>query len=146
MPMNKRREEAQCLLDLRNQDVLAVLTIIETQLNVVYARSQVLVGLAGAVITVTGFSGKYIAETSSLAQSLAISGLAIVLTATVWVFLRVMGIRWATTGITDDKLGTIERLLERRDQKTTAYAIGGAIMCLGLLTYGSAVALLLAAA
>ncbi|NRA39175.1 MAG: hypothetical protein HRU15_13605, partial [Planctomycetes bacterium] len=63
----------------------------------------------------------------------------------VWVFLLVMNIRWATIGIKDDHMQTILALLDRRDQKTSAYAIGGRIMCVGLICYGIAVALLMAA-
>lgn len=143
---NNNNNEAERLYDACDHNILTAMAIIESQLNVVYARSQVLVGLAGAVVTVTGFSGTNIASTSTAAQILAIAGLAIVLSATVWVFLRVMGIRWATTELSDDALHTIEVLLQRRDQKTIAYSIGGRVMCLGLLTYGLAVALLLAAA
>lgn len=137
------KEEAHRIYELSAQDYLRSIQLIENQLNVVQTRAQVMVGIAGMVITVTGFSGKEIVATSSLARYLIVFGLGTVLAATLWVFLRVMIIHWATSCIEEDPLMTLEKLIQYRNQKTIAYEIGGKILGLGLICYGIAVSLML---
>ena len=137
------KQEAERLYRLSNEDCLRSIQIIESQLNVVYTRAQVLVGISGMVITVTGFSGRTIAETSQLAQYLIIIGLGVVLAATVWVFLKVMRLKWATANIQDDPIESIALIISYRNQKTVAYEMGGRILTWGLICYGIAVSLML---
>ena len=137
------QEEAERLYKLCHEDYLQALSFVEAQLNVVYTRAQVLVGIAGMVITVTGFSGRRIADTSRLAQYFIVIGLAIVLAATVWVFLRVMRISWASSSLSDDPQASLTALIEYRNRKTISYEIGGKILALGLITYGAAVSMML---
>lgn len=141
--MLSAREEAERLYQLCQEDYLKALSFVEAQLNVVYTRAQVLVGIAGMVITVTGFSGRRIADTSRLAQYFIVIGLAIVLAATVWVFLRVMRISWASSSLSDDACASLTELIEYRNRKTISYEIGGKILALGLITYGAAVSMML---
>ncbi len=137
------KEEAQKIYEISGQDYLKSIQLIEQQLNVVHTRAQVMVGIAGMVITVTGFSGRQIVETSDLAQYLVVIGLGVVLAATLWVFLRVMIIHWATASINDDPLKGLNDLITYRNQKTMAYEIGGKILGIGLICYGTAVSLML---
>lgn len=137
------KEEAAQIARLCDGNELKAVQLVEHQLNVLYTRAQVMVGIAGMVITVTGFSGRNIADTSALAQCLVVIGLAIVLAATLWVFLRVMGIRWATARLHENLNDSLEALVIYRNQKTIAYEIGGKIMGLGLISYGTAVSLML---
>ncbi len=136
-------EEAARLYALSGDDYLRSIGFIENQLNVIYTRAQVLVGISGMVITVTGFSGRHIAETSLLAQYLVVIGLGVVLAATIWVFLRVMILRWATAYLTEDAIESIAQLINYRNQKTVAFEIGGKILACGLACYGIAVSLML---
>lgn len=136
-------QEAKRLLELVDGSLLKAVEIIERQLNTLYTRAQVLLSLAGVTITVTGFSGRIIANTSTAAQVCIIAGLMIVLGSVVWVFMKVMNLRWVTMDLDGDERECLETLIERRNEKTSAYVSGGALLCLGLIVYAAAVALML---
>ena len=88
--------EAKAILKLVDNNLKAALEIAERQLNTVYTRAQVLLSLAGVVVTVTGFSGRLIAGSSGLAQIFLVAGLFVSLSSAIWVFLNVMPVRWVT--------------------------------------------------
>jgi len=136
-------KEAKAILELTNNDLLAALSMAENQLNVLYNRAQVLMSLAGIVVTVTGFSGRLIAGSSLAAQVFLITGLFVTLGSVIWVFLRVMRIRWITTMVAENKEKALEQALIRRNSKTRAYRIGGKILCIGLFLYSISIALML---
>ena len=137
------KEEANNILSLTKNDLLKALELLEKQLNTLHLRAQVLMSLAGIVLTVTGFSGRLIAATSLISQILVIFGLATVLTSAVWVFSQVMGIKWVTTGFSENATESLEKIIERRNRKTRAYTLGGIILCVGLLFYAIAFAMML---
>lgn len=139
----KEEEEARRILTLVQGDVPKALGILHEQLNVLYARAQSLVGLAGVVVTVTGFSGRIIAATNRPSQLFIISGLALVLFSAWWVFWKVMRIRWVTGEITDDIPASITRVLFHRNDKTSALMFGGMLLFGGLLLYFIAIAIML---
>jgi hypothetical protein len=136
-------EEAARITALVREDAARAVSIVEAQLNVLHVRAQVLLSLAGVVITVTGFSGRLIAGTSEVAQGFLVSGLAVVLASAVWVFTRVMHIHWVTLDLTDDFTRSLEIMIQRRNRKTRAYALGGIILCAGLVLYCVSISLML---
>ncbi|MBD3384035.1 hypothetical protein GF407_03830, partial [candidate division KSB1 bacterium] len=109
------KEEAEYIYSLTKGEKLGALQILENQLNVLYSRAQVLMSLAGIVITVTGFSGRIIAATSRVSQILIIVGLSMVLTSAIWVYARVMGIRWITSENKESIEKTLYHILQRRN-------------------------------
>ena len=137
------KEEANNILSLTKNDLLKALELLEKQLNTLHLRAQVLMSLAGIVLTVTGFSGRLIAATSLISQILVIFGLATVLTSAVWVFSQVMRIKWVTTCLAENAAESLEKIIERRNRKTKAYSRGGVILCTGLLFYAVAFAMML---
>jgi hypothetical protein len=137
------REEAVAILSICSDDVLKCLEILERQLMVIHGRAQVLISLAGVVVTVTGFSGRIIANTCPTSQFCIIFGLALALTAAGYTFLKVMNLRWVTSELSSSPLDTLETIITRRNLKTRAYAAGGKILGVGLIFYGIAVALML---
>ena len=137
------KEEAKKILSLTNNDLLKALELLEKQLNTLHMRAQVLMSLAGIVVTVTGFSGRLIAATSLISQILIIIGLVTVLISAVWVFSRVMGIKWVTSNLTENAAESLVKIVERRNIKTQAYSRGGVILCIGLLFYTIAFAMML---
>ena len=136
--------EARRILALVAGDAARAVAMLETQLNTVHARAQVLLSLAGVVVTVTGFSGRAIAASSVACGGLLVGGLGVVLASAVFVFSRVAGLRWVTADLGDDLEESLVRMIARRDRKTRAYHRGGALLCLGLALYGAAIALHLA--
>jgi hypothetical protein len=138
------REEARAILDLVGGDFARAVAIVQSQLDTLYTRAQVLTTLAGIVVTVTGFSGRLIASTNPLAQALVIIGLAIVLVSAFHVIRHVMHIRWVTSMLSADPEATIASVLVRRDEKTRGLRVGGLILFAGLSLYFVALALMLA--
>lgn len=135
--------EAKTIMELCRGDRMCALKVAEAQLNVVYTRAQVLMSLAGMVVTVTGFSGRLIAGSSPLAQAFLVAGLFVSLGSAAWVFCRVMRVRWVTALASEDPAHALENALHRRDRKTTAYTVGGTLLFIGLLLYGISIALML---
>jgi len=136
-------KEARQIIALVNNNFLQALNILEGQMNVLHMRAQVLMSLAGLVITVTGFSGRTIAGTSLTAQILIIAGLATVLTSAVWVFLKVMSVKWLTSENLAEEHQSLVEIIDRRNRKTRAFVSGGKILCFGLFLYATAFALML---
>lgn len=135
--------EAKTILELCKGDRMAALKVAETQLNVVYTRAQVLMSLAGMVVTVTGFSGRLIAGSSPLAQMFLVAGLFVSLGSAAWVFCRVMRVRWVTALASENPEQALANALFRRNRKTAAYTVGGTLLFIGLLLYGISIALML---
>ena len=135
--------EAKAILKLADNNLKVALDIAEHQLNTIYTRAQVLLSLAGMVVTVTGFSGRLIAGSSPAAQIFLVAGLFVSLSSAIWVFLRVMRVRWVTVFLDQDPENALQETLMRRNRKTKAYAIGGRILCIGLVLYCISIALML---
>lgn len=135
--------EARAILELCKGDLMAAVAVAQKQLDVIYTRAQVLMSLAGMVVTVTGFSGRLIAGSSTLAQIFLVSGLFVTLGSAIWVFRRVMRVRWVTLMLSEDRDHALEQALAHRNRKTRAYAIGGTILCFGLVLYCVSIALML---
>jgi hypothetical protein len=132
-------EEARKIVALGAGDAGRAVRIVEDQMNVLHARAQVLLSLAGVVITVTGFSGRAIAAAGVLPRGLLVAGLGIVLCAAIWVFTRVAGLKWVTSELGDDLASSLEAMLRRRNAKTCAYRVGGRMLFAGLVLYCAAV-------
>ncbi|MFO0595791.1 MAG: hypothetical protein U0228_10815 [Myxococcaceae bacterium] len=139
-------DEARRILALVNQDPRAAFNLMQDQFSVLVARTQVLLSLSGIVITVTGFSGRTIAQTSSLARTLVASGILIVLSAAGVAIVGVLRLRWLTQELGDDVHATLERMLQIRDAKSKALAVALGLFVLGFGCYCVAIALMLAAA
>src|SRR6185295_17199 len=100
--MDRDRNEAERILALAKGDTLRAFEIVERQLSVLVTRTQVLLSLSGIVITVTGFSGRAIAETSAAARISITAGILIVLLAAGAAIGGVLRLTWLTEAIVDD--------------------------------------------
>lgn len=137
-------EEAREILAMVGGDLSRAVHILQSQLDVLHSRAQVLTTLAGLVVTVTGFSGRLIAATNLPAQALVISGLAAVLASAFYIIRTVMRLQWVTAVLSPDKEATIETLLLRRNRRTHHLNRGGIILFCGLFLYFLAISLMLA--
>jgi hypothetical protein len=135
--------EAGRILEMCNGRLIDAMSVLERQFATLHNRAQVLFSFCGIVITVTGFSGRLIAGTNTLAQWLIISGLAVVVLCAFYIYHSVMTLRWATQRMDPAGEGTILRLIRRRNLKTSAYRRGGYILFIGIVLYGSAIAIML---
>ena len=96
-PPESAQEEAQNLVTAFPDEETFLLGLLERQLNILHQRSQVVIGFAAVAISTTGFSGRLIAGTSLPAQALIIVALAIILVACLWIFMRVLSVKWVLT-------------------------------------------------
>jgi hypothetical protein len=136
--------EAGAILDLCEGSKHKAFAMVESQLAVLVLRTQVVLSLSGIVITVTGFSGRAIAETGLVARISIIGGLFLVLLAAavgVWGVLR---LKWFTQTIEPDILATLRAGIELRDRKSRFLRVALALFIAGFTFYCIAIAQLLA--
>lgn len=122
---------------------LRLYQLVEGQLAVIHARAVSLMQLSGVVVTVTGFSGRIIADTNDTAQALIVSGVALVGLAAVVSLLFVMPIRWLTTAMHLETEAWLLWCLRRRAKKTRAFRIATGILVVGMVLYLTAIAIML---
>src|SRR5690349_22278606 len=116
--MATARQEAEQILKLSRGDEQRAYDMVERQLSVLVLRTQVLLSLSGIVITVTGFSGRLIAQTSEMARICIASGIFGVLLAAIVAIGGVLRLRWLTQELTEDPIATLTRGLAIRERKS----------------------------
>ena len=137
--MPPAREEATSILALTSDDPLKAYELVERQLNVLVLRTQVMLSLSGIVITVTGFSGRAIADTSRLAQLSIAAGILIVLASAVVAIGGVLRLQWLTQRLDRDPTAMLVHAIELRDRKArflgralTLFAVGFSLYCFAI--------------
>ncbi len=144
--MATARDEAERILKLSRGDALKAFEMVERQLSVLVLRTQVMLSLSGIVITVTGFSGRAIAETSQLARVSIASGILVVLASAAAAIWGVLRLQWLTQSIDEDPLAMITRGLQIRDAKSRFLRVSLLLFICGFSLYCFAIAQLLLAA
>lgn len=137
-------DEVKRILALTKGDPQKAYELVQSQLSVLVLRTQVMLSLSGIVITVTGFSGRTIAQTSELARGLVAAGILIVLCAAGVAIWGVLRLRWLTQELTDDVEQTLVRMLDIRDAKSRYLSAALFTFLLGFACYCVAIALMLA--
>jgi len=135
--------EAQSIFNLCERDGLKAFQLVQSQLATLVLRTQAILGMSGIVITVTGFSGHTIAQTSDLARVTVTAGLFLVLAAAAVGVGGVLRLRWSTQEIHGDPLATIKRMLAIRDSKERFLSAALVLFVVGFSLYCFAVAQLL---
>ena len=141
-----RRREADHILKICLGDHLRAYEVVERQLAVLVLRAQVMLSLSGIVITVTGFSGRSIAETSQAARICIATGILVVLAAAIVAIWGVLRLRWLSQEIDDEPVVTLLRGLEVRDRKSRNLRWALILFVTGFALYCIAIAQLLWAA
>ncbi|MBX7244773.1 MAG: hypothetical protein K1X53_04700 [Candidatus Sumerlaeaceae bacterium] len=121
----------------------AINELLDKQLTVLHGRAQSLIQMAGVVITVTGFSGRIIADTSVISQLLIIGGLALVCIAAAITILWVMPIKWMSSYLHLPVQEYVLLSLRLRDRKGRAFTLASAVLILGMLLYVCAISYML---
>lgn len=144
--MATARAEAEQILKLARGDAQRAYDVVDRQLQVLVLRTQVVLSLSGIVITVTGFSGRAIAETSNLARVSIASGIMIVLLSAAAAIWGVLRLQWLTQTIDEDALAMLVRGIEIRDAKSRFLRVALILFICGFSLYCFAIAQLLMAA
>jgi hypothetical protein len=144
--MGEAADEARRILELCSGDRLRAFEIVQGQFGVLVLRTQVMLSLSGIVITVTGFSGRAVAQTGILARGSIVAGLVLVLAAAAVAVWGVLRLQWLTQALTDDVMTTLVRGLELRNRKARFLSLALVLFVAGFSLYCLAVAQLLLAA
>jgi hypothetical protein len=144
--MATAREEAERILALAEGRTLTAYEMVERQLSVLVLRTQVMLSLSGIVVTVTGFSGRAIAETSVLARSSIAAGIVVVLASAGVAIWGVLRLSWLTQAIVEDPITLLVRGIELRDSKSRFLRASLLLFIVGFSLYCFAIAQLLLAA
>ncbi len=119
------------------------MAMLERQFGVLHNRVQVLLAVAGVVISTVGFSGRLVAGTSLLAQWLIVSGLSLILLAAATAVWGVLHLRWLTMQGGESTAAWLVTSLRYRDRKTNAYRVAAILLLFGLMLYGGALGVML---
>ncbi len=140
----EEREIGAILENFESCGIQAVYSLIDGQLAALHARAQGLTQLSGVVITVTGFSGRIIADTNVTAQVFIIVGICLVLAAAAICLFYVMPVRWVSSYLDLPKKKWLLVAIRRRNKKTRAFFAASMILIFGLLFYIASISIMLA--
>jgi hypothetical protein len=136
--------EAKRILDAHPEPdspaaLAGALNLVSAQMTVMQQRSQLLLTLGTLVLTITGFSGPRMAESSHFARYSMSAGIVLVLAAMVILLLSSLRIRWVTQFKGDGSRDTLVRVLHYRNAKTVTYRVELFLLVLGLACYVASV-------
>ena len=132
-------EEARRLAELYADHPRALIGFLSQQLSVVKSQAQMLVGLCGLAITVTGFSGAHMIRAGSAAAISMVLGIALILVGLTLCLLSMSRLRWVTQDLCDDLQVTVLTVIARRNAEQRNVMIAALFVALGLTSYLAAV-------
>jgi hypothetical protein len=112
---------------------------LSNQIGTVKTYAQVLVGLCGLTVTVTGFSGAHMIRAGSASASLMVAGIALVLVGLALCVRTITVLRWVTQDLRDDLLETARVVILRRNRQQRMLAVAAVFVVAGLACYLGAV-------
>lgn len=129
-------EELQYLLEIHGEDNYSkVFDVLVKQFDVLQARAQLLLGLVTICLTITGFSGPRIAESSFFSKLSIVYGLIFVLASAVMILIGPLQLRWGTRRCADTIHDSLVLLIDRRNSRTSKYHLASAFLVIGLTGY-----------
>jgi hypothetical protein len=133
------REEARRLHQLFADQPAQLVQYLSHQIATVKTYAQILVGLCGLTITVTGFSGAHMIRSGSLAAVLMVSGIGLVMIGLIVCIRTITVLRWVSQDLEDDLIATAARVIERRNRQQRTVSIAALFVAGGLACYLAAV-------
>jgi len=133
------QEEATRLRALYAGRDADLVTHLSGQLGTVKTYAQVLVGLCGLTITVTGFSGAHMIRAGSVSAGLMVTGIALVLVGLIVCIRTITRLRWVSQELRDDLVDTAIAVIHRRNRQQRILSIGAIFVVAGLAAYLGAV-------
>ncbi|MEZ4403196.1 MAG: hypothetical protein R3B06_24440 [Kofleriaceae bacterium] len=133
------REEARRLHAMFGDQPAQLLQYLAGQMATVKTYAQVIIGLCGLTITVTGFSGAHMIQSGSLAAALMVAGIALVMVGLVMCIRTITLLRWVSQDLSDDMLTTAAVIIARRNHHQRLVSVGAMFVAAGLACYLAAV-------
>ena len=116
-----------------------LIEILTDSFNVLQNRAQMLLSLITITLTITGFSGPRIAESSLVARISIAFGLAFVLISALILMAGPLRINWCTRTKSIDIDQTLVKLIIQRNTRTNRYHLASITLVIGLIGYVSSV-------
>jgi hypothetical protein len=132
-------EEARRLRALYANRDAELVGLLSSQIATVKTYAQVLVGLCGLTITVTGFSGAHMIRAGSASALLMAIGIALVLVGLTSCIRTITQLRWVTQDLRDDLAETTAIVLARRNRQQRMVSLAAVFVISGLACYLAAV-------
>lgn len=132
-------EEARRLHALFAAQPAQLVLYLASQIATVKTYAQVLVGLCGLTITVTGFSGAHMIRSGSTAAVLMVAGIALVMIGLVLCLRTITALRWVSQDLRDDLVETAQIVIARRNAQQRAVVAASIYVAGGLAAYLAAV-------
>lgn len=132
-------EEARRLRALYANRDTELVGLLSSQIATVKTYAQVLVGLCGLTITVTGFSGAHMIRAGSASALLMAIGIALVLVGLTSCIRTITQLRWVTQDLRDDLAETAAIVLARRNRQQRMVSLAAVFVISGLACYLAAV-------
>jgi len=136
---NPQRREAERVVAVFSGPEL--LEFLAGQLSVLKQQAQMLLGLCGLAITVTGFSGSHMIKAGRLSAISLVVGIALILLGALGSLHSMMQVRWVTEDLADDLVDTTYAVIVRRNTQLRRLSIAGFLVAGGLGAYLVSVAL-----
>lgn len=137
--MNDVHEEANRLNQLFAGQPIQLVQYLSHQIATVKTYAQVLIGLCGLTITVTGFSGAHMIRSGSAAATLMVAGIGLVVIGLVTCIRTITRLHWVSQDLGEDLAATTVVVLQRRDRQQRAVSIAAVFVAGGLVCYLAAV-------
>lgn len=134
------RTEAERLHKLFARDPAQLVQFLSGQIATVKTYAQVLVGLCGLTVTVTGFSGAHMIRAGSLSAGLMVAGIALVLVGLILCLRTITRLHWVSEELGDDLVETAVGVIRRRNRRQRTLAVAAVFVAGGLTCYLGAVA------
>lgn len=133
------QDEANRLCTLYAGHDADLVTHLSNQIGTVKTYAQVLVGLCGLTITVTGFSGAHMIRAGSLSASLMVLGIGLVLVGLVVCIRTITLLRWVSQELRDHLVDTAVAVIQRRNRQQRMLSVAAVFVVAGLASYLAAV-------
>lgn len=133
------REEAERLTRLFGDHPAQLVLFLSGQIATVKTYAQVLVGLCGLTVTVTGFSGAHMIRAGSLSAGLMVGGIALVLIGLMLCLRTITRLHWVSEELRDDLVETAIIVIGRRNRQQRALSWAAIFVAAGLASYLAAV-------
>ena len=132
-------EEARHLNRLFAGQPIQLVQFLSHQIATVKTYAQVLIGLCGLTVTVTGFSGAHMIRAGSASAALMVAGIALVMVGLVTCIRTVTRLRWVSQELREDLAETTVAVLHRRNHQQRLVAVAAVFVAAGLACYLAAV-------
>jgi len=113
--------------------------VLTDSFNVLQNRAQMLLSLVTITLTITGFSGPKIAESSLIARVSIAFGLSFALLSALIMISGPLRLSWCTRTRTDNIDGSLIKLIDQRNFRTRRYHTASKFLVIGLIGFVASV-------